>query len=45
VLSVRRFLTSVKPSIFGAAAPSDIHVSYKHRMSIFSYSNSRSSFM
>jgi hypothetical protein len=45
VLSARRCSTTVKPSIMGAAALSDIHVSYKHKISIFYYSRRRSNLM
>ena len=38
VLCVRRCSISVKPSSMGAAAPSEIHVSYRHSMSTCSYS-------
>jgi hypothetical protein len=43
VFSGRRCSTNVNPSIAGAAAPSAIHVSYRHKMSTFSCSRSRSS--
>jgi hypothetical protein len=43
VLSVRRCSITVKPSIIGAAAPSAIHVSYKHSISISCCSSRRSS--
>jgi hypothetical protein len=42
VLSVRRYSITEKPSIFGAAAPSAIHVSYKHNISISCCSSRRS---
>jgi hypothetical protein len=35
---------SVKPSRFGGAAPSAIHVSCRHNISMFSYSNSSINF-
>ena len=44
VLSALRFSTTVYPSCVGASAPSPIHVSYTHNMSISSCSNSSSSF-
>jgi hypothetical protein len=43
VLFGRRCSTTVKPSNIGAAAPSAIQVSYRHRMSTCSYSSRRSS--
>ena len=43
VLSGRRCSTNVNPSSAGAATPSAIHVSYRHKMSTFSCSRSRSS--
>jgi hypothetical protein len=45
VLSVRRCSTTVNPSIMGAAAPSDIHVSCKHKISMFYYSRRSSNFI
>ena len=45
VLFGRRCSTTTYPVTIGAAAPSDIHVSYKHRISTFSCSRRRSSFM
>jgi hypothetical protein len=44
VLSVRRFSITVNPSIIGGAAPSAIHVSCKHNISISCYSSRRSNF-
>jgi hypothetical protein len=45
VPSGRRFSTNVNPSNIGAAVASDIHVSYRHNMSMFSYSSKRSILM
>lgn len=45
VLFGRRCSTRVKPSSVGAAVLSAIHVSYRHRMSMSSYSRSRRSLM
>ena len=45
VLFGRRCSIIVYPSSMGAAAPSEIHVSYRHMISRFSYSRSRSNFM
>jgi len=42
VLSYRRCSTTVNPSIIGAAAPSAIHISCKHKTSMFSCSSKRS---
>jgi hypothetical protein len=44
VPSFRRDSTTVNPSSVGASAPLDIHVSYKHRISISSYSSANNSF-
>ena len=44
VLPVRRDSTSTKPSRVGGAAPSTIHVSWKQKTSMSSYSSSSSSF-
>ena len=40
----RRDSTNVNLSSVGASAPLDIHVSYKHKISISSYSSTNSSF-
>jgi hypothetical protein len=45
VLPARRDSTSVKPSRVGGAAPSAIHVSYRHIMSNSSYSSTSSNFI